>query len=146
MRGGMQEANRNRRRQHIVGDPQTGRRSDHRKTVDRRCGALSSLEYIGDQQRELQLRLSGPWVENNLQPLRDALTDLNYRPRSVILDLSHVCHLDSAVLGVLALLRGHQLKSQQSMAIAGTSPALRRQLDHFCAAYLLEPLVSVNAD
>lgn len=106
----------------------------------------ASLEYIGDQQRELQLRLSGPWVENNLQPLRDALTDLNYRPRSVILDLSHVCHLDSAVLGVLALLRGHQLKSQQSMAIAGTSPALRRQLDHFCAAYLLEPLISVNAD
>lgn len=106
----------------------------------------ASLELIGDQDRELHLRLSGPWMENNLQPLRNALTDLNYRPRPVTLDLSGACHLDSAVLGVLALLRGHQLKSHQSMAICGASPALRRQLDHFSATYLLEPLTPFAKD
>lgn len=106
----------------------------------------ASLEFIGDQDRELNLRLSGPWMENNLQPLRNALTDLNSRPRSVTLDISHVSHLDSAVLGVLALLRGHQLKSNQSLAIGGASPALRKKMGHFCATYLLDPLTPEAKD
>lgn len=105
-----------------------------------------SLQFIGDQDTELHLRLGGPWMKNNLQPLRNALTDLNSRPRSVTLDVTDVCHLDSAVLGILALLRGHQLKSDQSMAITGASAALRKQLDHFGASYLLEPLNPVALD
>jgi anti-anti-sigma regulatory factor len=68
------------------------------------------------------------------------LTDLNPRPRALRLDLAGVSHLDSAALGLLALLRGHQVTHHQPLVFVGASPALRRRLAHFGAGYLLEPL------
>ncbi len=98
------------------------------------------LEISADTQGRLDLRLSGFWGEAGLKPLREALADLNGRPRAVRLDLGGVSHLDSAALGLLALLRGHQLKHQQPLSFVGPSPTLRRRLAHFGACYLLEPL------
>lgn len=99
------------------------------------------LEVIADPEGQLHLRLSGFWSEAGLKPLREALADLNTCPRAVRLDLGGVNHLDSAALGLLALLRGHQLKHRQPLFCVGASPALRRRLAHFGASYLLEPLV-----
>ncbi len=98
------------------------------------------LEISAETQGRLDLRLSGFWGEAGLKPLREALADLNGRPRAVRLDLGGVSHLDSAALGLLALLRGHQLKHQQPLSFVGPSPTLRRRLAHFGACYLLEPL------
>lgn len=110
--------------------------------LSRRTPSKSAkLEVITDPEGQLHLRLSGFWGEAGLKPLREALTDLNHRPRAVRLDLVGVSHLDSASLGLLALLRGHQLKHQQPLFCVGASPALRRCLAHFGASYLLEPLV-----
>jgi N-acetylglucosaminyldiphosphoundecaprenol N-acetyl-beta-D-mannosaminyltransferase len=98
------------------------------------------LEVIVDPEGQLHLRLSGFWSEAGLTPLREALADLNTCPRAVRLDLGGVSYLDSAALGLLALLRGHQLKHQQPLDFVGASPGLHHRLDHFGASYLLEPL------
>jgi N-acetylglucosaminyldiphosphoundecaprenol N-acetyl-beta-D-mannosaminyltransferase len=100
----------------------------------------ANLEVIADSEGQLHLRLSGFWSKAGLGPLREALTDLNPRPRALRLDLAGVSHLDSAALGLLALLRGHQVTHHQPLVFVGASPALRRRLAHFGAGYLLEPL------
>jgi N-acetylglucosaminyldiphosphoundecaprenol N-acetyl-beta-D-mannosaminyltransferase len=95
---------------------------------------------IDDDGFRARITLSGAWHAGNLAPLREALTKLSEHPRAIILDLEKVSGMDSAALGLMILLYGHQSKNQQGFSIAAISPMLAKMLRSNCADYLLVPL------
>jgi N-acetylglucosaminyldiphosphoundecaprenol N-acetyl-beta-D-mannosaminyltransferase len=97
--------------------------------------AAPQLSLVGEGSH-CRLTLSGKWQEAHLGPLRDALTEMTSRHYNVVLDLEKVTGLDSATLGLLVLLFGHQSKIRRGFTIAAASPAVRRILRHSCAEYL----------
>jgi N-acetylglucosaminyldiphosphoundecaprenol N-acetyl-beta-D-mannosaminyltransferase len=93
------------------------------------------LSLINENGRS-RLTLAGNWHESQLAPLRDALTEMASRHSNVVLDLEKVTGLDSATLGLLLLLFGHQSKIGRGFTITALSPAVKRVLRHSCAEYL----------
>jgi N-acetylglucosaminyldiphosphoundecaprenol N-acetyl-beta-D-mannosaminyltransferase len=98
-------------------------------------GPAPQLSLVGEGNR-CRLTLSGNWREPHLGPLRDALTEMTSRHYNVVVDLEKVSGLDSATLGLLVLLFGHQSKIKRGFTISAVSPAVQRFLRHSCAEYL----------
>jgi len=98
---------------------------------------------VSDDGAACRLTLGGCWTAGNLAPLRAALTAATASPRRISLDLGQVGTLDSAALGLLLLLYGHQSKTGAGFEVAAVSAPLRRRLRLQCADYLLEPLAAV---
>lgn len=83
--------------------------------------------------------MSGAWGADNLQALRDAFASNARTPAEIVVDLEAVLWMDSACIGLLLLLRGHQDRDGRSLTLRQPSPAVRRTLRHHCAEFLLEP-------
>ncbi len=81
---------------------------------------------------------SGAWEESNLQPLREAFTSATATPFHIHIDFSEVTYIDSACIGLLMLLYGHQSKIKYEFSLSNVRPEVQRLLHLFCAAYLLE--------
>ncbi|MYN42834.1 STAS domain-containing protein, partial [Duganella sp. FT109W] len=92
------------------------------------------------QGAQATLTLAGEWHAAQLAPLRAALTESTATPSDIVLELDQVSGLDSATLGLLLLLFGHQSRLQRGFRIASLSDAARRDLDLACVNYLLQPL------
>lgn len=88
----------------------------------------------------LRLTLAGDWTQANLDRLRAALDQHCQAPRDLVLDLSPLGRLDSAGLGLLALLRGHQIKHGRSLDVVPPRGRARAPFRHFAAETLLAPL------
>lgn len=89
----------------------------------------------------LMLKLIGDWHEADSEVLRIAFTQMATAGDDVELDLSHLTYMDSAIVGLLMLLRGHCLRSGAKMQVRGVSACARRILRYMCAEYLLDPVV-----
>ncbi|HAT30968.1 MAG TPA: N-acetylglucosaminyldiphospho-UDP N-acetyl-beta-D-mannosaminyltransferase, partial [Janthinobacterium sp.] len=81
----------------------------------------------------------GHWHEGNLAPLRAAFQAATALPGDFSLDLGQLTGLDSAAIGQLILLYGHQSKVGRGFRIAACSPLARKVLRLHCADYLLAP-------
>ncbi|WP_229263069.1 WecB/TagA/CpsF family glycosyltransferase [Duganella dendranthematis] len=92
------------------------------------------------QGAQATLVLAGEWHAAQLAPLRAALAESTATPSDIVLELDQVSGLDSATLGLLLLLFGHQSRLQRGFRIASLSDAARRDLDLACVNYLLQPL------
>lgn len=86
-----------------------------------------------------RITLSGNWHEGTLQDLRAALQQATAQAVDIVLDLGQVSGLDSASVGLLILLFGHQSKSGRGFAVAARSKLVERTLHLNCAGYLLAP-------
>ena len=86
------------------------------------------------------LRIAGAWNEPNSGPLRHALAQAVASAGDLRLDLSTAWSMDSAIVGLLLLLRGHFLRCGSGLEFASVSAAARRSLQLYGADYLLEPL------
>ena len=83
--------------------------------------------------------MSGAWGADNLQPLRDAFTSTSLTASEIVVDLAAVTWIDSACVGLLLLLKGHQAKVGQRLTLRHPTTTVRRHLRNHCAEFLLEP-------
>jgi N-acetylglucosaminyldiphosphoundecaprenol N-acetyl-beta-D-mannosaminyltransferase len=74
------------------------------------------------------LTLGGAWRDAALGELRAALARATAQPRRMHLMLREDCSLDSAALGLLLLLYGHQSKTGMALSMAANSASLRRTM------------------
>jgi N-acetylglucosaminyldiphosphoundecaprenol N-acetyl-beta-D-mannosaminyltransferase len=63
---------------------------------------------IGCKDGVCRLSLWGDWSVSNIAELRARLTECGAQGNAVEIDTSHASGLDAAVLGLLAIVRGHQ--------------------------------------
>jgi N-acetylglucosaminyldiphosphoundecaprenol N-acetyl-beta-D-mannosaminyltransferase len=103
----------------------------------RRAGSAAppGLETV-DGGRRFVVRLQGAWVRANLAPLRECLARASAAGKDVCVDLGGVTSLDSAGLGLLMLLEGHQRERGRGFAITSLSRPVRRIFGYHGADYL----------
>lgn len=83
------------------------------------------------------LRLHGAWLDNNLEPLRLALSTLAGLPAPLRVDLSDVSCVDSAFVGSLLLLHGFRTSRELPLAVTGAQGDVYRVLRWCGADFLL---------
>lgn len=81
---------------------------------------------IGRHGDSVTLTLGGEWHAARLESLRAALTEITAAPVDIVLDLDQVSGLDSATLGLLLVLFGHQSLQRRGFGVASASTAARR--------------------
>ncbi|MDO9450121.1 MAG: WecB/TagA/CpsF family glycosyltransferase [Rugosibacter sp.] len=83
------------------------------------------------------LRLRGAWMADNVDPLRTAFAALANASEGIRLDFRDVTYVDSAFIGLVMLLHGHEARCGRYFAIEGTTDRVRRLFDLNCAGFLL---------
>jgi N-acetylglucosaminyldiphosphoundecaprenol N-acetyl-beta-D-mannosaminyltransferase len=91
------------------------------------------------------ITLGGAWHDAALDGLRAALARTTARRRAVHLELLADCSVDSAALGLLLLLYGHQSKVGAALTVHGASAPLRRTMRLQNVAFLLQGLAGETA-
>lgn len=86
------------------------------------------------------MKLSGHWRELDSEVFRVALTRVAQAGDDIELDLSELSYLDSSMVGLFLLIRGHCLRSGAKMHVRAVSPSAQRLFRYFCAEFLLEPV------
>ena len=77
---------------------------------------------------EMRVRISGPMVSGNLQPLRQSLTRLQEHPCRVVINLLDCTWVDSASCGLLMVLDTWLSDQNLSLHLHGASRTVRRLL------------------
>lgn len=85
------------------------------------------------------LALSGAWTQANSLALREAFASVARRDQHVFVDFGNVTYIDSACIGVLMLLYGHQSKAGRSYQVSNIPPSIRATFNRQCAGFLIEP-------
>ncbi|MEZ5649524.1 MAG: WecB/TagA/CpsF family glycosyltransferase [Burkholderiaceae bacterium] len=110
------------------------------RMLDVRDRAQPQLQRVDDDRTAL-LRLGGDWVGADTTELRTELESIAATGMDVELDLADADDMDSALAGLLLVLRGHCLRVGAGMSVVGASRSIRSLLRMMCADYLLQPLV-----
>lgn len=97
--------------------------------------AAAAVE-IKDDTQFCAIRLRGAWTERNIAPLRDCFAKAVTIGKDVRLDMSGVTYVDSAFVGLVTLLHGHQQQHGGQLLIASVREPVRRVLRYCCAEYL----------
>ena len=84
------------------------------------------------------IRICGAWDRDNLAPLRQCFSQAVEAGGDIRLDLTGVSHVDSAFVGLLMLLYGHQASRGVQLLIGGLQPHIRRVFELSCAEYILQ--------
>ena len=93
-----------------------------------------------DDGRHYALTLGGAWHDAVLGDLRAALARTTARRRQIRLELLPDCSLDSAALGLLLLLYGHQSKVGAALTVHAQGDAMRRAMRLQNVGFLLQGL------
>lgn len=80
---------------------------------------------------------SGAWGDGNLSALRDACERITAMPCNVRVDFGRVTQIDSACIGLLLLLYGHQTKIGRDFEMHNVRPSVMRTMRLHCADYLV---------
>jgi N-acetylglucosaminyldiphosphoundecaprenol N-acetyl-beta-D-mannosaminyltransferase len=82
------------------------------------------------------LEFSGAWTNDNLAPVRAALSAATRKAEHLVIDLERVTFVDAAFLGQLLLAYGYQRRMQRSVVVRATSRRIRRMLRMHGCSYL----------
>jgi N-acetylglucosaminyldiphosphoundecaprenol N-acetyl-beta-D-mannosaminyltransferase len=93
-----------------------------------------------DDGQHYAITLGGAWHDAVLDELRQVLVRATARRRAVRLELLADCTLDSAALGLVLLLYGHQSKIGAALTVDAQSAAMRRTMRLQNIAFLLQGL------
>ena len=104
------------------------------------------LLYERDDGEHYALTLGGAWHEAGLDALRTCLGRTTARRRQIRLELLTDCSLDSAALGLLLLLYGHQSKVGAALTVHAQGAAVRRSMRLQNVEFLLEGLAEAVAE
>ncbi|HWU97499.1 MAG TPA: WecB/TagA/CpsF family glycosyltransferase [Oxalicibacterium sp.] len=88
-------------------------------------------------ERRSRIVASGAWGEGNLSALRDACERITATPCNVHVDFARVTQIDSACIGLLLLLYGHQTKIGRDFEMHNVRPSVMRTMRLHCADYLV---------
>jgi len=105
---------------------------------DRHSQATAAVQS-SDVDGGVRLRLEGGWSLNNLDALRPLLAAAFDKDGAISIDLGAVARIDSAVIGLLVLTQGAQVRAGRGWQIVGASGRAARSLHLAGAGYLLEP-------
>jgi len=83
------------------------------------------------------LKLQGAWTLNNLDPLRAAFKLAVVDAVDIKLDMADVSHVDSAFIGLLMSLFGHQQLVSKRLSLISTTTSVQRIFKWSCAEFLL---------
>lgn len=105
-----------------------------------RAATVAPVLQERDEGPHYTLALGGAWHDEALGELRKALARATARQQGVRLELLADCRLDSAALGLLLLLYGHQSKIGAALAVRAEGAAVRRTMRLQNVAFLLQGL------
>ncbi len=91
-----------------------------------------------DDGDEIVFRLSGVWVQDNLEPLREFFSSPSLAGRNVRIELQHVTYVDSAFIGLLLLLYGDRNQQGRQLLVSKLNTRVRQIFIFACAEFLLD--------
>lgn len=89
-------------------------------------------------QNHTQIELRGNWTLANLEPVRRIFFQATAAGLDVRIDVSRVQMFDSAFLGLVLLLYGHQIRTNRLLTLQSVSGSQSRQIQRCGAGYLLD--------
>jgi len=93
-----------------------------------RTASAAPVLQESDDGQLYTLTLGGAWRDATLEILRVALARATAQPRRMHVVLRDDCSLDSAALGLLLLLYGHQSRTGMALSVDAGSASLRRTM------------------
>ncbi|MDB5809271.1 MAG: teichoic acid biosynthesis protein [Betaproteobacteria bacterium] len=97
--------------------------------------AMASAETTEESHRCVVV-LRGAWTQQNIGPLRDCFASAVLTGKDVRLEMGAVTYVDSAFIGLLTLLHGHQTQHHRQLLIVSPQEPVRRVIRYCCAEYL----------
>ena len=82
------------------------------------------------------VHLRGAWTQRNIAPLRDCFSKAALTGKDVRLKMGGVTYVDSAFVGLVILLQGHQKQQGRQLLIVSPQKQVRRVIRYCCAEYL----------
>lgn len=107
--------------------------------------AMASVE-TGEEGQNYVIRLRGAWTQRNIAPLRDCFSGAALAGKDVRLEMGEVAYVDSAFVGLVMLLQGHQAQHCRRLLLVSLQQPVRRVIEYCCAEYLLERCQNESAN
>ncbi len=107
-----------------------------------RARKVKSMPVLSERTtgKQYVLTLDGSWHDGRLDELRTAFTRITVKRCPIHLELLPNCNLDSAALGLILLLYGHQSRIRAAFTINTHSDAMRRNMRLQNVDFLLQGL------
>ncbi|MBU1691824.1 MAG: WecB/TagA/CpsF family glycosyltransferase [Gammaproteobacteria bacterium] len=99
--------------------------------------AMASVETREEEQYTI-VRLQGAWTQRNIAPLRDCFSKAVLAGKGVRLEMDAVTYVDSAFVGLVMLLHGHQAQHCRQLLLVSPQQSVRLAIKYCCAEYLLK--------
>jgi N-acetylglucosaminyldiphosphoundecaprenol N-acetyl-beta-D-mannosaminyltransferase len=97
----------------------------------------AKAEFVIQEQAQVTtVFLRGSWLHTDLAPLREAFPRLVRTEKNLVLDMANVTHVDSAFIGLVMLLHGHQKEQGRSLKLVSLRNEVRRLFKYSCVEYL----------
>jgi N-acetylglucosaminyldiphosphoundecaprenol N-acetyl-beta-D-mannosaminyltransferase len=120
----------------------------HKASADQLAAARVEAK---DEGQHYVVRLRGAWTHANIARLRRCFYRAARVGKDVSLEMSGVTYVDSAFVGLVMLLQGHQRQNGKQLLILSLPETVRRVITYCCAEFLcsssaqaLEPLVDIE--
>jgi len=105
---------------------------------------ISAAIDVQDHDGQIVLSLRGAWVQENLRGVRESFSKAALTEKNVTLEMGGVRYVDSAFVGLVMLLQGHQKKHGRHLVMATVQEPVRRVIKYCCAEYLMLNEPSLN--
>jgi N-acetylglucosaminyldiphosphoundecaprenol N-acetyl-beta-D-mannosaminyltransferase len=109
----------------------------HRHKPDADQPATARAE-AREEWRSYVVRLRGAWTRRDMALLRDCFSKAALSGKDVKLDMGGVTYIDSAFLGLVVLLQGHQRRHDKNLLLVSLPAPVRRVIRYCCAEYLCQ--------
>ena len=97
------------------------------------------LETKNGENGKLEITLTGVFIGQSLRGLRETFGSVtSKRSEVIVISLSGVTHIDSAFLGILLILSGHQWSIGGQLHIRDVPDKIHKLFKHFGAEFLLD--------
>lgn len=106
----------------------------HKVDADQLAMASAETREVG---QTYIVRLQGAWTQRNIAALRDCFSTAVLAGKDVRLEMGEVTYVDSAFVGLVMLLQGHQAQHCRQLLLASLQQPVRRVIKYCCAEYLL---------
>jgi N-acetylglucosaminyldiphosphoundecaprenol N-acetyl-beta-D-mannosaminyltransferase len=105
------------------------------RTHERHPLAEARME-ASEEEQVYSVALHGAWTRANSAVLRWCFSQAVQAGKDVRLDMSAVSHVDSAFLGLVMLLQGHQQQHGRRLAMVSMPRPVQRVVRYCCAEFL----------
>lgn len=109
----------------------------HRHKPDDSHLVTAGLETT-DEGENYVIRLHGVWTLQNIMPLRDCFSNAVRAEKGVKLEMYGVTHVDSAFVGLVMLLHGHQTQHRRGFQMARLSERVHLIIKYCGAEFLCQ--------